>query len=143
MRTTGQVVAHSLIDYNTQMMYEAEYIPGQTPNCKKSDFKMPMFRCMNDSHIMEKVYLGSSTLGLKGMGIDYDSYSYKAGNSAFTVALGTVPGTTDVCYPVLESIKNDNMDALYMFLQMSPTVENPEVMSMPAPCVGQNAAVVG
>ncbi|GFR89891.1 hypothetical protein ElyMa_004290600 [Elysia marginata] len=133
------------------MMYTAEYIPGMTATCKKEMFKLPSFRCMtnfpstDDSHIMNLEYMGSSTLGLKGMGIDYDSFNFKAGDYAFTLALGTIPGTTDMCYPVLEDIKGgpENTDSLYMFLQMSATVEDPSIMSMPAPCVGNNVGVVG
>ncbi|KAK3792680.1 hypothetical protein RRG08_032317 [Elysia crispata] len=105
MRATGQVVAHTLIDYNSQMMYLAQYTPTQSPTCTKEAFTMPMFRCTNDSHITDMNYLGSSTLGLKGMGIDYNSFSYKAGGSDFTVALGAIPGTSNLCYPVLENIK--------------------------------------
>ncbi|RUS79689.1 hypothetical protein EGW08_012543 [Elysia chlorotica] len=143
MRTTGQVVAHTLIDYNAQMMYSAQYMPNMAPACKKEVFKMPMFRCLNDAHIMNLNYLGSSTLGLKGMGIDYDSYMYSAAGTNFTVALGSIPGSNGLCYPVLEDIKNDQKDSLYMFLQLSATIENPEIMAMPAPCVSTNAAVVG
>ncbi|KAK3729348.1 hypothetical protein RRG08_053548 [Elysia crispata] len=143
MRTTGQVVSHALFDYSKQMMYEAVWMADQAPTCKKETFNMPMFSCMNDSRLTDMTYLGSSTLGLKRMGIDYDSYSYQAGNSAFTIAVGAIPGTSNMCYPVLERVKNDNMDTLYMFLQMTSTIEDASILTMPAPCVGTNSAVVG
>ncbi|GFR89894.1 hypothetical protein ElyMa_004290700 [Elysia marginata] len=115
MRATGQLVAHSLIDYGA----------------------------VHDSQITEKVYLGSNTLGLKGMGIDYDSFSFKADGAFVTVSLAAVPGTTDLCIPVLESIKDDAMDVIYMYLQMTTSIADPSIMTLPAPCVRANVGVVG
>ncbi|RUS79688.1 hypothetical protein EGW08_012542, partial [Elysia chlorotica] len=46
MRTTGQVVSHSLIDYKAMVMYQALWVAGQAPACKKESFNVPMFSCM-------------------------------------------------------------------------------------------------
>ena len=66
---------------------------------------VPFALLLDSTKISNVTYLGSSTLGLRGMGIDYDGYSFKAGKYDFRIAMGSIPGMKNMCYPVLEDIK--------------------------------------
>ena len=60
---------------------------------------------LDSSKLSDVTYLGSSTVGMKGMGIDYDGYSFKGGDFEFSAALSKVSGSDNMCYPVLENVK--------------------------------------
>ncbi|RUS90943.1 hypothetical protein EGW08_001340 [Elysia chlorotica] len=134
-RATGQVIGRSLIDYSKHLIYEAVYVPDMAPTCKKVPFNMPLARCMNDTTITDLVYLGSSTLGMKGAGLNYDGYSFKAADNEISIALVPIPNSGNLCYPVIESLKNKQQDSIYIFLQAESKVNDPTIFDVPAPCV--------
>ncbi|KAK3729350.1 hypothetical protein RRG08_053550 [Elysia crispata] len=133
---TGELDSHMMFDYNQGVLYEAVYDPGEPPACNKLSLDLPWIRCMNDSGINELTYLGSNTVGMKGNGIDYHEFSYRVKDFEVKVALTSLPGDKNLCYPVLESIKNNELSTTFIYLDVETEIKDHHVLSVPELCVG-------